>query len=102
MEKHLSEFFLKGNLKSDILIFNRFYYPAKYQRTNFIQRFAGAIPDFPEIETLALFWLGWPDSRRQTAQAAADTSQSEREIDRLVYKLYELTEEEIAIVEGKK
>ena len=32
----------------------------------------------------------------------ADTSQSEREIDRLVYKLYELTEEEIAIVEGKK
>jgi len=33
---------------------------------------------------------------------AADTSQSEREIDRLVYKLYELTEEEIAIVEGEK
>ncbi len=32
----------------------------------------------------------------------ADTSQSEREIDRLVYELYELTEEEIAIVEGKK
>jgi len=32
----------------------------------------------------------------------ADTSQSEREIDRLVYKLYELTEEEIAIVEGKR
>jgi len=31
----------------------------------------------------------------------ADTSQSEREIDRLVYKLYELTEEEIAIVENK-
>jgi hypothetical protein len=31
----------------------------------------------------------------------ADTSQWEREIDRLVYKLYDLTEEEIGIVEGK-
>ena len=29
-----------------------------------------------------------------------DTSQEEREIDRLVYQLYELTEEEIKIVEG--
>ncbi|MGB4268979.1 MAG: TaqI-like C-terminal specificity domain-containing protein, partial [Spirochaetota bacterium] len=31
----------------------------------------------------------------------ADTSQWEMEIDRLVYQLYELTEEEIRIVEGK-
>lgn len=31
----------------------------------------------------------------------ADTSEWEKEIDRLVYKLYELTDEEIAIVEGK-
>jgi len=31
----------------------------------------------------------------------ADTSEWEREIDRLVYKLYDLTEEEIGIVEGK-
>lgn len=30
-----------------------------------------------------------------------DTSEWEREIDRLVYKLYELTEEEIKIIEGK-
>ena len=33
--------------------------------------------------------------------SSADTSLSEREIDRLVYDLYGLTEEEIAIVEGK-
>ena len=33
--------------------------------------------------------------------AAADTSTLEREIDALVYQLYRLTEEEIAIVEGK-
>jgi phosphoribosyl-ATP pyrophosphohydrolase len=32
---------------------------------------------------------------------AADTSQLEREIDEIVYKLYGLTEEEIKIVEGK-
>lgn len=33
---------------------------------------------------------------------AADTSPQEREIDQLVYKLYDLTPEEIAIVEGKE
>jgi adenine-specific DNA-methyltransferase len=32
----------------------------------------------------------------------ANTSALEREIDQLVYKLYGLTEEEIAIVEGNK
>jgi hypothetical protein len=31
-----------------------------------------------------------------------DTGDREKEIDRLVYKLYELTEEEIEIVENKK
>jgi adenine-specific DNA-methyltransferase len=32
----------------------------------------------------------------------ADTSQLEKKIDELVYKLYELTDEEIAIIEGKE
>ena len=31
----------------------------------------------------------------------ADTTETERQIDRLVYQLYEMTEEEIAIVEGR-
>ncbi len=35
------------------------------------------------------------------ADPAADTSALEEEIDRLVYELYGLTEEEIKIVEGK-
>lgn len=35
------------------------------------------------------------------ADPAADTTALEAEIDRMVYELYELTEEEIAIVEGK-
>ncbi len=37
----------------------------------------------------------------KNADPAADTSALEAEIDRMVYELYELTEEEIAIVEGK-
>jgi len=36
------------------------------------------------------------------ANPQADTSQMEKEIDRLVYRLYGLTEEEIKIVEGKQ
>lgn len=35
------------------------------------------------------------------ADPQADTSELEREIDRLVYALYGLTEEEIAVVEGR-
>jgi hypothetical protein len=35
------------------------------------------------------------------AEPAADTSAWEGEIDQLVYQLYGLTEEEIAVVEGK-
>lgn len=35
------------------------------------------------------------------ANPQADTSELEREIDQLVYQLYGLTPEEIAIVEGK-
>ena len=34
--------------------------------------------------------------------AGADTMALEQEIDRLVYELYDLTPEEIKIVEGKK
>ncbi|MCX5819474.1 MAG: Eco57I restriction-modification methylase domain-containing protein [Deltaproteobacteria bacterium] len=37
----------------------------------------------------------------KAADPAADTSAMEREIDRIVYELYDLTEEEITIVEGK-
>ena len=35
------------------------------------------------------------------ANPKADTSKIEKEIDRLVYELYELTDEEIAIIENK-
>jgi hypothetical protein len=35
------------------------------------------------------------------ATPQADTQALEREIDQLVYKLYDLTEEEVGIIEGK-
>jgi len=38
---------------------------------------------------------------RKRADPAADVSAWEREIDRLVYALYGLTEKEIAVVEGR-
>ena len=48
-----------------------------------------------EIETIVNSIL----SRKQTAPTA-DTSDMEREIDRLVYQLYNLNEEEITVIEG--
>jgi hypothetical protein len=40
-------------------------------------------------------------SNKRGQGVCADTSALEREIDEMVYKLYGLTEDEIAIVEGK-
>jgi len=39
--------------------------------------------------------------RKNREKASADTSAIEKQIDELVYKLYDLTPKEIAIVEGK-
>jgi hypothetical protein len=39
-------------------------------------------------------------AKKQNPQA--DTSEWENEIDRLVYRLYDLTEEEVKIIEGGK
>lgn len=41
-------------------------------------------------------------SASSAQNAKADTSQWKKEIDELVYKLYNLTEEEIKIIEGGK
>jgi hypothetical protein len=37
---------------------------------------------------------------KKQSNSAADISLLEREIDRLVYKLYNLTDEEFAVIEG--
>jgi adenine-specific DNA-methyltransferase len=38
----------------------------------------------------------------KAANSKADTSQFEKQIDEMVYKLYELTDDEIAIIEGSR
>jgi hypothetical protein len=43
-----------------------------------------------------------PVPRHGAANPKADTTEQEAEIDRLVYQLYGLTTEEIAVVEGSK
>lgn len=54
-------------------------------------------------------WAGKADSSGwmtkfspESSDPEADTTAWEQEIDRLVYELYGLTEDEIAIVEGKQ
>ena len=59
-----------------------------------------AIPDIPEDEQQAIINLVDHILAAKAADAAADTSALDREIDQIVYNLYGLTPEEIAIVEG--
>jgi len=42
------------------------------------------------------------DEKIEKKKQGQDTKALETQIDEMVYKLYELTDEEIAIVEGKK
>jgi type I restriction-modification system DNA methylase subunit len=47
-------------------------------------------------------WMAYFNTQKEKAQAIQSIiTQTDQEIDAMVYKLYELTEEEIAIVEGK-
>ena len=60
-------------------------------------------PIVTQIETLVshILTAKKPASASSAFNAQADTSHWEREIDQLVYRLYELTEEEIKIIENK-
>lgn len=67
----------------------------------------GKIRDFPiaktpreEQEPLIILVDKILEAKRTNPDA--DTSDLENEIDKLVYELYNLTEDEIAIVEGKE
>ena len=46
---------MKGNLKSDMLIYNKFYYPAIYQRTKNIEIFY--LPEYsPHLNLIEILW----------------------------------------------
>jgi hypothetical protein len=59
------------------------------------------IPNIPESYQSRLIPLADEIIKTKNANPAADTSALEHEIDRLVYRLYGLTEEEIRIIEKK-
>lgn len=58
------------------------------------------LPEISDEENNTIGKLALQVINMKTSERQADTSALEAEIDRLVYKLYGLTEEEIAIVEG--
>lgn len=80
--------FLHANRRSNIHL-----YPDDWKKL--------PVPDVPEEDQVPVVQM--VDRLLQTKQTdpAADVSGLEAEIDRLVYDLYGLTEDEIAIVEGR-
>lgn len=56
----------------------------------------------PPLKSLSKAYLKQSLKREQIELFSPDVPQLEAEIDRLVYDLYGLTEEEIAVVEGKR
>ncbi len=60
------------------------------------------IPDIPAAEQHPFIRLVDRILKAKTANPKADTTGQEAEIDRLVSKLYQLTPEEIAIIEKQK
>ena len=65
--------------------------------TIYIEQFP--IPNIPEAEQQPFITLVDQILSLRKSDPQSDTSSLEAEIDRMVYKLYDLTEEEIAIVE---
>lgn len=97
--------YLLGILNSNII---RFYLNLIAQTSgmgtnrwinNFVKEFP--IPNAPIYDRQSLISLVDQILTLKQKDPNVDTTSLEREIDRLVYKLYELTPEEIAIVEGK-
>ena len=60
------------------------------------------IPPATTVEKLCLIKLAQRSARLSETDNADGLREIEREIDQLVYQLYHLTEEEIAIIKGKK
>ena len=58
------------------------------------------IPDVPLDQQKPIIALVDQILAEKSANAALSTSETEAEIDQIVYELYGLTEEDIAVVEG--
>jgi adenine-specific DNA-methyltransferase len=89
---------MNSSVARDFLCFNRrsniHLYPDDWKRL--------AIPDVPLEKQQPIVALVDQILTAKKKDPKADTSALERRIDEMVYVLYGLTPEEIAIVEGKK
>ena len=93
---------LMGYLNSKLITFYHFNFSPKATKGLFPKILVGDVKQIPIIDGVKFL-----DEKvnqileLKKADAKADTSQIEKEIDQMVYELYELTDEEIAIVEGE-
>lgn len=98
--KSFSLKFLCGILNSRVV---NYWYPKKYRMPTIGGYELGSIPipSATPAQQKPIIALVDKILATKKADATSDTSELEHKIDELVYKLYGLTEEEIAIVEGK-
>ena len=101
--------FLTSKIKHEIdlldLVFGRYFYSLEYNEIYHILNYDSSIRGGNKLDkTLSnivdnIIAANEYASTSSASNPQADTSHWEREIDELVYKLYELTEEEVGIVE---
>jgi hypothetical protein len=92
---------LMGYLNSRLLTFYHFNFSPKATKGLFPKVLVGDIKQIPIIDGIGIIEkqvIQILDLKKTNTKA--DTSEIEKEIDYMVYKLYELTDEEIAIVEN--
>lgn len=97
------KFFLAiNNSKLFAWILYKFVFSNAIRSTRYDEQYAGRVPlpDLAGCDQRPLAALAGAALEAKRADPDADTSALEREIDQLVYQLYGLTPEEIAIVEG--
>jgi predicted RNA methylase len=97
--------FLTSNIKDQIdlidLVLCKYFYGLNYEEILHIMNYDSEVRTGIKLQQPFITLVSQILSLKKS-DPQADTSVLETEIDRLVYGLYGLTEEEIAIVEGKK
>jgi len=104
-DKSLDLRFILGFNNSELFawLLYKFIYSNAIRSTRFDEQYICRIPvpDLKKVDSNAIIKLVDQILFIKKANPQADTSQLEAEIDKMVYRLYEFTDEEIAIVEGR-
>ncbi|HUX97318.1 MAG TPA: hypothetical protein VMV47_16405 [Bacteroidales bacterium] len=92
-----------NNSKLFAWLLYKFVYNNAIRSTRYDEQYASKIPcpDFSRINQKPIINIVEKLLNAKEENPEADTNQLEKQLDEMVYKLYELTEEEIKIVEGK-